>query len=198
MAGRRPTPTAIKRLNGNAGHRSFNEQEIAAEVGAPEKPKGLGRVASREWDFMVPQLIELGVITRIDGKSLAEYCKSAEVAEQAYRDMRTRGLMLDEPVLDKLNQPIMFGTKLLVQHKANPAVGVWKTATSIMKSYLIEFGLTPASRAKLKIAPRPAADPFDSFLNGKPVPVSDGTVPAGQPASAYFKTGVPDIGRTDA
>jgi len=67
-----------------------------------------------------------------------------------------------------------------------------------MKSYLIEFGLTPASRTKLKIAPKPVEDPMAKFLNengaANPTGPSDG-----QPAvSAYFKTGVPDIGRTDA
>lgn len=170
MAGRRPVPTALKILRGNPGRRPLNEHEPALAPGAPEKPKGLGTIASREWDFIVPALIEIGVLTQIDGKSLVEYCKAAELSELAYKDMRKNGLMIDEPVLDNANQPIMYGEKILIKHKANPAVSAWKLATGVMKSYLIEFGLTPASRAKLKIERPKEADPLEDMLNKQPNP----------------------------
>ena len=36
----------------------------------------------------------------------------------------------------------------------------------IMKAYLVEFGLTPSSRARIRIEKPAEADPFDTFLRG--------------------------------
>lgn len=205
MAGRRPKPTALKELAGNPGHRPLNDDEIKPPAGVPEKPKGLGKCASREWDFIVQELLLLGVVTIVDRKALVEYCKAVEISELAYRDMQKHGLMIDEPVLLE-GVPIMDGNKALVRHKKNPAVDAWKTATGVMKSFLIEFGLTPASRSKLKIKPAKEEnqDPMAKVLsrsggveelkknaplgfNTNPKPILPGVQPAAQ------ISGTPDV-----
>ena len=175
MAGRRPKPTAIKELQGNPGHRPLNAQEPVAPKGEPEMPKGMLPAARREWKRIVPLLIKLGILSSIDGKALAAYCDTYAHWERARKDIEKYGLVIEEPVLDKFNNPICVGAipglppeagaKYLVKLKQNPAVQIYATFGKMMKSFLIEFGLTPASRAKLKVeAGDGAPDPFEALM----------------------------------
>ena len=47
--GRKPTPTAIKDLEGNPGKRKLNENEPKPEKKAPACPKWLSKDARKEW-----------------------------------------------------------------------------------------------------------------------------------------------------
>jgi P27 family predicted phage terminase small subunit len=181
--GRRPTPDALKELAGNPGHRPLNDQAPQPEREAPEMPKGMGLAARREWHFIVPILLRLGVLSNIDGKALAAYCDSYAMWERARKQIDKYGLVVEEPQTDKDGNLIYIGHKIatkedgeqvfekrevLYKLKANPAVGVYNTFGKLMKSYLIEFGLTPASRSKLKIDKKPSKDPLEAELAWMP------------------------------
>jgi len=181
MAGRRPKPTALKELQGNPGHRPLNDKELAAPKGEPEMPKGMLPAARREWKRIVPILIKLGVLSQIDGKALAAYCDTYAHWEMARKDIDKYGLVVEEPVLDKFNNPICIGAipgvppepgaQYLVKLKANPAVSNYALFAKLMKSFLIEFGLTPASRAKLKVeADAGDEDPFEALMAMRQAP----------------------------
>ena len=47
--GRKPTPTAIKELEGNPGHRPLNKHEPKPMKKAPACPKSLSTEAKKEW-----------------------------------------------------------------------------------------------------------------------------------------------------
>ena len=161
MPGPRPKPDELKALAGNPGHRPLNLEAPKPEKGAPEKPKGMGHVANREWDLMMELLGSMGLLYRTDGKALGEYCKLIGLAE-AYYKVVLKEPMIEEPVLDK--------DGLIVDHitKKNPALQAYLDCTKAARSYLIEFGLTPASRSRLKIeAPKPV-DPMELLLTRKP------------------------------
>ena len=66
--------------------------------------------------------------------------------------------MIREIVHDKNGKEI--GHKL----KRNPAIAVKNEALKLMKSFLIEFGLTPASRARLHIEKPAEPDAFDLYM----------------------------------
>ena len=197
----RPKPTALKKLAGNPGHYPLNDAEPTPTVGVPEMPKGLRRAAQREWKLIVPELSQLGVLTVVDGKALAMYCDAYADWQEAQRDCVKHGLVLDSPVLDEENKPIMIGGQALTVRKVNPAFTVKSAAQKTLKSFLIEFGLTPASRTKLKIPAKPKVDPMEAFLNGSG---NDSAAPnkpqSDQPTNmpTYFKTGMAAIGRRDA
>lgn len=208
MAGRRPTPNTLKILAGNPGHRPINTEEPTPEKVAPEKPKGMAAAANREWDFMVPILLRLGVLSQIDGKALAAYCDAYAMWERARKEINKYGLVIKTPKCDKEgNVIIVHGIdtdgeipddavmnsagqrgRVLYELKANPAVGVYNTFAKLLKSYLIEFGLTPASRSKLKICKPPVKDPMVDFLSrgGQAA-----TEQVKQDAPLAFNTGVP-------
>lgn len=160
----RPKPSALKRIEGNRGKRRFNEKEPKAEVGAPEMPK-LSREAAKEWRRIVPVLLRIGVLTVLDGKALAAYCHAYARWLQAERDVKRYGVTIREPVLH--NGRVL---RSVVRLKRNPALGVSSDALKLMKSFLIEFGLTPAARSRVVSnlgmanaqTPRDAADEFFS------------------------------------
>ena len=66
MAGRRPKPTAMKKLEGNPGKRKLNMVEPMPEKGMPECPKWLLPEAKVEWSRLCQKLSEKGVLTEID------------------------------------------------------------------------------------------------------------------------------------
>ena len=74
MAGRKPTPTAMKLLAGNPGKRPLNRREPKPTLGVPPCPKWLSLEARKEWRWVVKELAQAGVLARIDRTMLAVYC----------------------------------------------------------------------------------------------------------------------------
>jgi P27 family predicted phage terminase small subunit len=157
--GRRPLPTAVKKLRGNPGKRALNPQEPKPSGIAPEMPSDLPELAQIEWNAIVPLLLQLGVLSQIDGKALAAYCHAYARWMQAECEVRRYGIVVKEPVL-LMGKPTGYE-----RHKKNPAVTISETAMKIMKSFLIEFGLTPASRSKLHIEQGKPIDPMEAYLD---------------------------------
>lgn len=157
-SGRRPLPTAVKKLRGNAGKRKLNDAEPTPVMGIPEMPKGLGKVAAAEWNSIVPDLMQLGVLSKIDGKALAAYCHAFARWFQAERDVEKYGLLVEEPVL------VAGVDSGYIRLKKNPACTVSETAMKTMKSFLVEFGMTPAARSRIRIEKPKEADPFEAYL----------------------------------
>lgn len=165
MGGRRPKPLAIHKLNGNPRHMSKAElngdTNPQPALTAPEMPKGLPRAARREFRRMVPLLQAIGVISEVDGLALAEYCRAHALIEMAQKEIDKNGMTFVTHFEDK------DGNVIAGDIKANPACSILSTQQKVMKSFLIEFGLTPASRSKLKITKKTDADPMEQFLSRK-------------------------------
>jgi P27 family predicted phage terminase small subunit len=126
--GRRPLPTALRKLLGNPGKRALNEHEPKPAPGEPEMP-WLAREAAAEWRRVVPILLSLGILTIADGPALALYCAAYGHWQCAERELtKCRDLSADKA--RKLNRMADSSMKLA-------------------KSMLVEFGLTPASRPRL-------------------------------------------------
>jgi P27 family predicted phage terminase small subunit len=159
MSGRRPKPTQIKILEGNPGKRKIEADDLQPEAGIPEMPKGMTFAAQREWKFMCEALIELGVLTRVDGKALAAYCECYARWEEANKLITEYGQVIQVKFQDN------EGNVIIGDLKANPACKLSDMWLNRMKSYLIEFGLTPATRSKLKLTPKPEVDEFDEIMN---------------------------------
>ena len=60
--GRKPTPTAIKELEGNPGKRKLNAREPKPEKKAPSCPKWLEPDARKEWRRLGHQMEQLGIL----------------------------------------------------------------------------------------------------------------------------------------
>lgn len=134
--GPKPRPTALKLLEGERPDR-VNAAEPRALPGRPACPRHLDETAREEWDRIVPELEELGVLSRTDGAALAIYCDTYSQWVRANRDIRTYGMTVETG---------MGGLK------ANPAVAISRAAASLMHRLLSEFGGTPSSRSRLRAA----------------------------------------------
>ena len=73
MAGRPRKPTALKLLQGNPGKRKLPKGEVQPKVGC-EPPPWLNVKARVQWARLAPRLIELGLLTEIDGDAFAAIC----------------------------------------------------------------------------------------------------------------------------
>ena len=64
--GRKPTPTAIKMLEGNPGKRALNNNEPKPAKKAPRCPSWLEDEAKKEWKRMGKILEQMGLLTDMD------------------------------------------------------------------------------------------------------------------------------------
>jgi P27 family predicted phage terminase small subunit len=145
MRGRKPIPTHLKVLRGNPGHQALRperEPDYEAAVDIPEPPAFLMPVAKEEWRRIATGLYHLGLLTLVDENPLAAYCQAyarwvtaeASLAKMAERDLLTSGLMIKTTGGNAIQ---------------NPLVGTANKAASDMLRYAIEFGFTPAARARI-------------------------------------------------
>lgn len=149
MAGRRPKPTKLKELAGNPGHRTLNNAE-PRPGGIPACPTHLDREARAEWKRIARELTGLGLLTSVDRAALAAYCAAYSRWVKAEEQVQKFGLVIKSP---KSGYPI-----------ANPYVGIANTALDQMRRFLIEFGMTPASRSRIHVDAPGEEDPFDAFM----------------------------------
>lgn len=151
MAGRRPTPTALKLVTGNPGKRATNKKEPKPKRVIPSCPAHLTDEAKVAWGRLVVLLDRMGVLTEADVFALERLC-------DCYADILScRELIkLDGRTYHTIDQN---GNTLV---KNNPAVNQLRAADAQFKSYLVEFGLTPAARTKVN-----AKDPDDDDKDKK-------------------------------
>lgn len=136
MRGRKPIPTHMKLVAGNPGKRPVNKNEPKPEPKIPPCPEHLSEAAKREWDSMSKELASMGLLTKIDGAALAGYC-------DAYGRWAEASLMLQKHGM------IMKGAK--GGPIQSPYLQIVNRALEQMRSFLIEFGMTPSSRARISV-----------------------------------------------
>jgi P27 family predicted phage terminase small subunit len=154
MAGRKPKPTALRVLQGNAGKRALPKHEPTPAAEPPPKPAHLTERAAAAWDRVAPELHRLGLLSVVDGLAL-------ELLVCAYDDWR-------EAHIEVAAEGATYETE--TEHgrivRAHPQVAIRSDAWRRVKSILAEFGLTPSSRARLDIEAPGQEDPMDAFLRG--------------------------------
>ncbi|MGO9641500.1 MAG: phage terminase small subunit P27 family [Candidatus Acidiferrales bacterium] len=168
-SGRRPLPTSLKKLRGNAGKRKLNNAEPRPEPGQPEMLEHLGPIAQSQWRRVVPLLLKLGVLSKLDQAALCGYCAAFERWVLAERDVLKFGLTIQEPVINlKTGKQRTLGRRRIFRLKKNPAISTANDAMKLMKSFLIEFGMTPAALTRLRVEPaKEHDDPFDALIKGR-------------------------------
>lgn len=129
-------PTKMKLLTGNRGKRPLNDQEPEPESRIPKKPVVLQGNAATEWYRITKQLDKIGLISEIDRSALAAYCQVYARWCEAEKELRKSGMIITSPN----GYPIL-----------NPYLSIVNKCLEQMKSYMAEFGMTPASRSRVKV-----------------------------------------------
>ena len=151
MKGRKPKPTLMRELEGNPGKRPINDREPRAPAGIPDCPDFLDDEAKAEWFRIVPVLMEMGLLSRADRSALAAYCMAYS------RWVRAEGLVRK------------FGEIVKSPEKGFPMKSPYLTvadqALETMRKLMVEFGLTPSSRSRIRVPDHgDAASEFEQFL----------------------------------
>src|SRR4051812_21548502 len=81
-----PKPTALRVLEGNRAKRPLR-REPKPRLGAPECPKELQGEARAEWQRIVPDLDQIGLLARADRAVLMSYCQTWAALLDAQREM---------------------------------------------------------------------------------------------------------------
>jgi P27 family predicted phage terminase small subunit len=146
MRGRKPIPTRLKILKGS--QQPINYQEPSLPPGRPDCPEHLDQLARQEWDRLVPIVERMGILTEAEGGALMLYCECYSKWMRARADIAKRGLLIEctRVIESKRKETIQTFGKVI----ANPAVNIEIQMSRLMKEILIEFGLTPSARSRIK------------------------------------------------
>lgn len=141
-AGRKPKPTKLRLAQGNPGKRKTNDDEPQPPSVVPAAPDFLGDEALAEWDRIVEQLEPLGILTQIDRAALAAYCDAFGRWEIATKAIQKHGATYETPKGDI---------------KRSPWTTLQREALAELRQFVVEFGMTPSSRTRIKSNPPPKA-----------------------------------------
>ena len=151
--GRKPTPTAIKELEGNPGKRPLNEREPKPAKKAPACPKWLEYEAKKEWRRLAKKMEMMGVLTEVDMAAFAGYCQAYARWKEAEEFISLHGTIVKTP----------SGYWQQV-----PQVSIAQTYLKVMNRFAEQFGLTPASRSRIiaDAGSKDSSDEMERLLGG--------------------------------
>ena len=151
--GRKPTPTAIKVLEGNPGKRELNRNEPRPDKKAPPCPKWLVPEAKKEWRRLAKTMEAMGVLTEVDMAAFAGYCQAYARWKEAEERITDRGLVIRTP----------SGYPQQV-----PYISIAQQYLRLMNQFAEQFGLTPAARSRIIAGNEGggAPDDMDALLGG--------------------------------
>lgn len=137
MPGPAPLPTEIKKATGNRGKRPLNDQEPSPEnLDDKSPPEWLDDIAKEEWARVLPVLEKNKVLTEMDVSALEGYCRAYSILREASEDIKEIGLLVTG------DNGISY---------QNPNLKIVTEYSKIVKGFLQEFGMTPASRTRVKV-----------------------------------------------
>lgn len=152
MRGRKPKPTKLRLLGGNAGKRPVGEEpRPPVPESTPYAPRHLNDDAKREWRRIVKILLGLGLYTEVDRAALAMYCQAWGRWVEAERQVEATG----GPVLTSKETGNLY---------QNPYLYVANRAWEQVRKMLTEFGLSPSARSRLNVAGVEEPDELEQLL----------------------------------
>lgn len=161
----RPTPSALRKISGSHPERISKREAVFQRADGVKVPKRVAAdpYAQKHWDEIVPELVANGLLTRANQSLCADMCMAHAMVQKALDDIDENGQLIDEPIINKKGE-LTGATK----HKSNPAVLQVAQYMAMKCRLMIEFGMTPASAAKVAASPEPERKENFDF-----VPVSD-------------------------
>jgi len=142
-----PESTALKILKNNPGRRSLRRQDVKVPVELPEPTELVDAEALKEWCRAVPILQAAGLATSADFAALVCYCTVWSHWRQVSRARALEGFVTQRKASPALNPLFKAEMALLTQ----------------LRAFLVELGMTPSSRSRIKVEPPPIKSAIDRF-----------------------------------
>ena len=139
MKGRKPLPSKIIDIKGAKGyHRKAadKESEPKPPSSIPDCPEHLSPEAQIEWVRMAANMEPLGILTNLDKAIFAMYCEAYANWAIATKITQVEGMI----TITKDGYPIQ-----------NPYFSIANKAKEQMLKALVEMGMTPSSRSRIKV-----------------------------------------------
>ncbi|MBN2744508.1 MAG: phage terminase small subunit P27 family [Marinilabiliaceae bacterium] len=155
MAGRKPTPNALKKLKGtNQPARMRDEPDFGTIVKVPPAPKYFNKYAKREYKAVTARLQTLNLLNDVNIALIAAYAleigkyyeaeeKLSEVGRlDIAKDADGNILKISRLPLDKMASDYLANAKMLA----------------------VELGITPSSSSRVKAPEKKQSNPLADFL----------------------------------
>lgn len=137
-----PTPTPILKLRGSTLVTKKREKaEVRGPAGLPDCPDWLDSDGQEAWTRVVPLLVQMGVLTRVDANALGRYCRLFTRWKKAEEFISKNGDVY--PLKDESGQ-----IKYLQQF---PQVGIAIKLAQQLTKLEQEFGMTPSARSRIQL-----------------------------------------------
>ena len=142
-SGRKPLPKATKELAGTyrADQHNPNEPNLPALENTPRCPAHLNGEAKKAWHRTGKVLVSMGVLTEADLNGLEAYCSVYGRWKDAEAHLGQAGLTT-------------LGGQTGMVVVPSPYLKIVEDSLKQMKGWMVEFGLTPSSRSRVKVEKR--------------------------------------------
>ena len=164
MRGRKTLPKEIKKLQGT--YRNFRENHEAPDpkkANSLEPPEFLNELAKEEYRRKAALLDKLGIFREGDDVALAAYAEAYARWVDAVRRYNATG-------------PLVKSKRDGGLPARNPLCYVINASLEQMHKFLVEFGLTPVSRTRIKVDDKPKVNEWDMFSSSENMPVANSNI----------------------
>lgn len=160
-------PLHLKLISGTVRPDRENPDAPTPAVGKPVMPPHLTGDARDAWTRFAALLDRMGVLSVADGMALERLCQCyAEIRAFERIIAAAGGPSYQPPATDKHAHALVGpdGAAIMGLVRMRPEVSALADADRRFKSWLSEFGLTPAARGKVKTVEAVASDPADEYF----------------------------------
>lgn len=135
-------------------------------AGRPDAPAELDSLEHGEWESLWADLEDMGMQFRVDAKAAYQYVKlfaETERIGEKQAEARAGLRILEENLGDmQAEDKVQLFSQIVALHKeVSKATDQLRQGRMAIRPYLVEFGLTPASRGRIKLPTK--KDEQDAF-----------------------------------
>lgn len=137
-AGRKPLSIEDKLERGNPGKANLHKEaqpKLQVLFELPPAPTYLGTYGIKEWERTGPLLVAAKMLTESDLPAFQAYCMNIDLMIEARLDIQANGMQV-------------MGHRGWVR---NPAIAAFGQASTAIRGFVSEFGLSPSARSRIRI-----------------------------------------------
>jgi phage terminase small subunit len=169
VRGTLPTPTKIRILNGNPSRRPLPANEPQFTPGIPAPPSGMSGRARKQWDQLIGEMANSGVLRLVDGGALAMLCEDLAMLDTLRKGLAGQESEVAKKAKEKKQQ--ISGNALTALSRTTEGRRTLTSIRELSAQIIIqrrEFGLTPSSSTRVQVTGEGGRllDPLEQALCG--------------------------------
>jgi P27 family predicted phage terminase small subunit len=151
--GPQPKPTVLKIIEGNKGKRPLDLNGIHPEISVPSAPKELCPQGLKEWKRITPELVKLGLISKLDRGALFLYCQAfGRLMDYEHSFQARVKHLMEKSGFDYATASEELSTARTPKGFAQQSVLIQliNRQKEQVNKYLQAFGLSPSARGRIQ------------------------------------------------